>query len=137
MFTGKGAFRVALIAAVATLVAATVLPMVFSVVLAGGFAPQSGEASLATVSPVTAVLLALIIGLAGGVALATEPRPHSRWVGRVGVMLIAAALLATAYMFSPIAAFGFHPAGLAAVAGGGTLLLVAAWLGRREVANRA
>ncbi|MFO0880703.1 MAG: hypothetical protein U0840_25435 [Gemmataceae bacterium] len=135
MFTERSAYRVAMLTALVTLAAATTLPMVFKVVLAGGFAPQYGEASLATLSPVAAVAVALLLGLAGGAALTAEPRLQAHRVGLIGVALIGATLLATAYMFSPLAQFGFHPLGLSAVALGGSCLLLAAWLGQRVSAS--
>jgi hypothetical protein len=50
------------------------LPPVFIRVAASGFAPQSGEDSLATVSPVAAVVM-LVIGPTSGMAMRSEPRP--------------------------------------------------------------
>lgn len=130
-------FRIVTMAAWLTLVFACFLPIVFIIFMAGGFAPQYGEASLLAMSPVAAMLLTFAIGVFGGVALVSEPQPQARWLGPLGGLLIGLALLATAYTFSPIAALCFHPAGMSAVALGGVFLLIAARLGRREGLNAA
>lgn len=137
MFGSRRAFRITLAAAGVTLAVATLLPMVFVTVAAGGFAPQYGEANLVAVSPAAAVSLALAIGLAGGLALRSEPRPLAHWSGVIGGVLVAAALIAAAYTFSPVAEIGFHPLGLSAVAAAGLLLVAAAWIGRRYGHERA
>ena len=131
MLNRQIAFRAAVAAAGMSLLAAVFLPVVFIVFMAG-FAPQYGSGSVFTISPAGSVVLMFVVGVALGGLLFGEPRRPGRWLAGMGGLLLGFALLATAYTFSPIAAFGFHPAGMAALGVGGLFLLAAARLGYRE-----
>jgi hypothetical protein len=133
MLTRRFAFRAAAVSGGLTLLMAVFQPAVFVFFMAGGVAPQFGSGSLLVISPAAAVILMFVIGMSLGAAIVSEPHRQGRWLGPTGWLLLGFALLATAYTFSPLAVlgFGFHPAGMAAIALSGLFLIVAARLGRR------
>ena len=130
----KLAYRLAIVSAGLILLTALFAPLVIVVFLAGGFAPQAGSASLFRISPGIGTAAASAIVLAIGAALIKEPR--GRWLMASGVSLLGLCVLSLVYTYSPIAAFGFHPGGVGAVALGG-LLLLAAGFSRGDSLNRA